>query len=49
VRGRADDGRDLVISRDYISVGLRARAGDLVSRELVRDQSLRRANASKGK
>src|ERR1700682_2917934 len=34
VRGRADDGRDLVISRDYISVGLRARAGDLVTREL---------------
>ena len=27
VRGRADDGKDLVISRDYISVGLRARAG----------------------
>jgi type IV secretory pathway VirD2 relaxase len=34
VRGRADDGKDLVISRDYISVGLRARAGDLVTREL---------------
>lgn len=34
VRGRADDGNDLVISRDYISVGLRARAGDLVTREL---------------
>lgn len=34
VRGRADDGSDLVISRDYISVGLRARAGDLVTREL---------------
>ena len=34
VRGRADDGRELVISRDYISVGLRARAGDLVTREL---------------
>ena len=34
VRGRADDGSDLVISRDYISKGLRARAGDLVTREL---------------
>ncbi|OSJ13579.1 type VI secretion protein [Bradyrhizobium canariense] len=34
VRGRVDDGNDLVISRDYISTGLRARAGDLVTREL---------------
>jgi type IV secretory pathway VirD2 relaxase len=34
VRGRADDGADLVISRDYIASGLRARAGDLVTREL---------------
>ncbi|TYO61403.1 DUF3363 domain-containing protein [Bradyrhizobium hipponense] len=34
VRGRGDDGKDLVISRDYISRGLRARAGDLVTREL---------------
>ncbi|MDU3043160.1 MAG: type VI secretion protein, partial [Bradyrhizobium sp.] len=34
VRGRADDGSDLVISRDYIATGLRARAGDLVTREL---------------
>lgn len=34
VRGRADDGKDLVISRDYISAGFRARAGDLVTREL---------------
>jgi type IV secretory pathway VirD2 relaxase len=34
VRGRADDGSDLVISRDYIGTGLRARAGDLVTREL---------------
>jgi hypothetical protein len=30
----ADDGRDLVISRDYISEGLRARAGHLVTLEL---------------
>lgn len=34
VRGRTDDGSDLVISRDYISKGLRARASDLVTREL---------------
>jgi type IV secretory pathway VirD2 relaxase len=34
VRGRADDGKDLVISRDYISTGLRARASDLITREL---------------
>jgi type IV secretory pathway VirD2 relaxase len=34
VRGLADDGSDLVISRDYISHGLRSRAEDLVSAEL---------------
>jgi type IV secretory pathway VirD2 relaxase len=34
VRGKADDGRDLVIARDYISQGLRARAAHLVTREL---------------
>ena len=34
VRGRADDGKDLVISRDYISRGLRARAEELVELEL---------------
>jgi type IV secretory pathway VirD2 relaxase len=34
VRGRGDDGHDLVIARDYISRGLRARAGHLVSLEL---------------
>jgi type IV secretory pathway VirD2 relaxase len=34
VRGRADDGKDLLMSRDYISTGFRARAGDLVTREL---------------
>jgi type IV secretory pathway VirD2 relaxase len=34
VRGRAGDGKDLVISRDYISTGFRARASDLVTREL---------------
>jgi type IV secretory pathway VirD2 relaxase len=34
VRGRADDGRDLVISRDYISRGFRARAEVRVTLEL---------------
>lgn len=34
VRGRADDGKDLVISRDYISRGLRARAAERVTLEL---------------
>lgn len=34
VRGRAEDGADLVISRDYISRGLRARAAHLVTQEL---------------
>ena len=28
VRGRADDGQDLVVSRDYISKGFRARAAE---------------------
>jgi len=34
IRGRADDGRDLVISRDYISRGFRARAEERVILEL---------------
>ena len=34
VRGRADDGSDLVISRDYIREGMRARAQALVTLEL---------------
>lgn len=34
VRGRADDGRDLVISRAYISRGFRARAEERVTLEL---------------
>src|ERR1700736_1331820 len=34
VRGKSDDDRDLVISRDYISHGMRARAENLVSLEL---------------
>ncbi|MEM6899186.1 MAG: DUF3363 domain-containing protein [Pseudomonadota bacterium] len=34
VRGKADDEKDLVISRDYISRGLRGRAEELVELEL---------------
>jgi type IV secretory pathway VirD2 relaxase len=34
VRGRAEDGQDLVISRDYISRGFRARAEERVTLEL---------------
>ena len=34
VRGKAEDGRDLVISRDYISAGMRDRAAALVTEEL---------------
>ncbi|ABD89430.1 relaxase/mobilization nuclease domain-containing protein [Rhodopseudomonas palustris] len=34
VRGRANDGQDLVISRDYISRGIRARAAERVTLEL---------------
>ena len=33
-RGRTDDGGDLVIARDYISDGMRARARDLITQEL---------------
>ncbi|MBN9673718.1 relaxase/mobilization nuclease domain-containing protein [Roseibium aggregatum] len=34
LRGKADDGQDLVISRDYIKEGMRARAQDLATLEL---------------
>lgn len=34
LRGKDDEGQDLVIARDYISHGLRARAADLITREL---------------
>ncbi|MCC8937073.1 relaxase/mobilization nuclease and DUF3363 domain-containing protein [Bradyrhizobium sp. Arg68] len=34
LRGRDDGGGDLVIARDYISHGLRARAAELITREL---------------
>jgi len=44
VRGRADDGQDLVISRDYIKEGMRARAQDMITQELGprTDQEIRR-------
>ncbi len=34
LRGRIDDGQDLVIDRDYIKQGMRDRASDLITREL---------------
>jgi type IV secretory pathway VirD2 relaxase len=45
IRGCADDGRDLVLSRDYIREGLRARAEGLVTRELGprSEQEIRRS------
>ena len=45
VRGRADDGADLVISRDYIREGMRSRAQALVTMELGprTDLEIRRA------
>ncbi|MBI3276009.1 MAG: DUF3363 domain-containing protein, partial [Methylocystis sp.] len=54
IRGRADDGGDLVISRDYISNGLRSRAEHLVSLELgpkpehrIRDDLAREVEAER--
>lgn len=45
VRGVGDDGRDLVIARDYIKQGMRARAQNLVTLELGprTDQDIRQA------
>jgi len=34
LRGRTDDGQDLVIARDYIKQGMRDRAQDLITQEL---------------
>ncbi|MGX5851299.1 relaxase/mobilization nuclease domain-containing protein [Mesorhizobium sp. PL10] len=34
LRGRVEDGQDLVISRDYIKNGMRGRAQDLITQEL---------------
>jgi type IV secretory pathway VirD2 relaxase len=43
VRGRADDGKDLVISRDYISKGFRGRAAERLTLEMGprREQEIR--------
>lgn len=45
VRGKAQDGEDLVIARDYIREGMRGRAQELVTRELGlrNDVEIRRA------
>ena len=45
LRGRADDAKDLVIARDYISEGMRARTQDLVTQELGprTDRDIRRS------
>jgi type IV secretory pathway VirD2 relaxase len=40
VRGKDDRDRDLVIGRDYISYGMRARAGELATRELGPESEL---------
>jgi type IV secretory pathway VirD2 relaxase len=39
-RGKDDQDRDLVISRDYIAYGMRARAGELITRELGPESEL---------
>jgi len=46
VRGQADDGQNLVISRDYIGQGLRARASERATLELGprTEQEIRRAH-----
>jgi type IV secretory pathway VirD2 relaxase len=45
IRGRADDGRDLVIAKDYLTKGLRRRASELVTEALGprRDLEIMRA------
>jgi type IV secretory pathway VirD2 relaxase len=40
VRGKDDRGRDLVIARDYVAYGMRARAGELITRELGPESEL---------
>src|SRR5262249_26699860 len=42
IRGRDDKGKDLVIARDYIAYGLRARARGLVSLELGPESEMER-------
>lgn len=48
VRAGADDGQDLVISRDYIKEGMRARAEALVTRELGLRSSRTSAGSQRG-
>jgi type IV secretory pathway VirD2 relaxase len=45
VRGVAEDGKDLVIARDYIKDGMRARAQDLITQELGQRSDLDIRNA----
>jgi type IV secretory pathway VirD2 relaxase len=40
VRGKDDRGRDLVIARDYVAYGMRARASELITRELGPESEL---------
>lgn len=40
VRGKDERGKDLVIARDYIAHGMRARAADLITRELGPESEL---------
>jgi type IV secretory pathway VirD2 relaxase len=40
IRGKDDRGRDLVIARDYIAHGMRARASELITRELGPESEL---------
>jgi type IV secretory pathway VirD2 relaxase len=40
VRGKDDRGKDLVIARDYVAYGMRARAGELITRELGPESEL---------
>lgn len=40
VRGKDDHGKDLVIARDYIAHGIRARASELITRELGPESEL---------
>ncbi|MEH2609622.1 relaxase/mobilization nuclease RlxS [Bradyrhizobium sp. AZCC 1693] len=40
VRGKDDQGKDLVIARDYIAHGIRARASELITRELGPESEL---------
>ena len=40
MRGKDDRGKDLVIARDYVAYGMRARAGELITRELGPESEL---------